>query len=300
MTILLIKVQWMPFYGGEEDVRDRWGSYEGPPGERYNFARREDGNFYGYLRPPRGGENVNIANYFDQAEDGLATGTCIVFVAPEPFTRPRPLKVVGFYLDAEVYAGAINTPSDVPGVPNIRILSDSAVLIPEGSRDFEVDIRGGWRTGTYRAAPDEIEKSLANYVKDFLTSRVTQEKEIDKNPTGENVLEWVVISRAERRERRSSRSLRNMKLTGLTDYVCAGCDLKLKHDDHASKERMFEVHHTNPIALLAIDDVRDIDPIDLKVVCANCHRAIHTPGETRYVSDLAAFRRDVLKLESRS
>lgn len=284
----------MPTYVGEDYIPSDRSGKNGYLAEKYNFRLRSNGRYYGYLRPSSGGK-VDISN-FDSSEAGVAKGVTVVFVAPKPGIKKQSLRVVGFYKRANLHAEPVQAPDKLVKKAPLRIVSDNATIIPEDLRDFELTLPKVWGSGSYRFPDEKLAVQIQAYVDSFEEGEFSeaQRRLIEADP--EVIKEWITVSMSERKERRSSENLRSAKLKHTDDYQCACCDLKLQSSDHISMQRMFEVHHTNPVALLALGDIRDVDLADLAVVCANCHRAIHAPGEVRYVSNLAAFRVDVLGL----
>lgn len=298
MTMLIVKVQWMPCYVGEDIVRQPWGNYPGPFGERFNFLCRIDGNYYGYLKPAAGGGRVHLERVSDQISGGHIDGATVVFVAPQPGGLPRPLKVVGFYINAQVHEYAIDMSHSGETTSNIRLVTSKAYFIPEDDRSFEVKFDEMPRTSSYTwACPDLLRTDLMRYLEAFKGSEMAQDQKDNRPLQPELAREWVINTMAERIERRRSRDFREQMIAGPKSCVCECCGYKLTKNSHHALMRSFEVHHKNPIALLEVGEERSVLAQDLAIVCANCHRAIHSPGEIRYVSNLPAFKRDVLGLE---
>lgn len=297
MTILLVRVEWMPAYTGETKVTAPISGYvqEGNlPGERFNFLRRGDEKFYGYLKTPGNGR-VDLQKLGAEKDDDYIDGVTVVFVSPRPGISPRPLIVAGYYKDARVYRDAIEMLAGEPEETNIRIVSDVAVSIPEDDRDHEVSLDETWRQGSYRFIDNGVEAEVLQYIENFgNTDEAAAQLELAgvKGATG---TEWRALMESIRLERRSTINLRKLKLQNPEDYECECCGLTLKQHAHPAQARMFEVHHKAPISMLKAGEFRSVTKDDLAVVCANCHRSIHGTADINYIRDMDAFRRDILK-----
>ena len=300
MTILLVRVEWMDAYTGETRVSDPispWVQDGNLPAERYNFLRRADEKFYGYLKPAGDGEKIKLQKLGADKKDELIDNVPVVFVSPKPGLSPRPLMIVGYYRSARVYRNAIELPTGEPHDTNIRIVSDAAVSIPADQRAIEVSLKKKWGSGSYRFLDEEEEVKVLQSIDSFQhTDEATAQLELAevKGVTG---TEWRVLVEADRLERRSTINLRKLKLQSPDDYECECCGLTLERTAHPAQARMFEVHHKAPISMLKAGEFRTVAKDDLAVVCANCHRAIHATNDINYIRNMDAFRRDILKLQ---
>lgn len=297
MTILLVRVEWMPAYMGETKVTEPisgWVQDGNLPGERSNFLRRADGNFYGYLRPAAGGEVIGLENIGADKDAASINGITVVFVSPKPGLSPRPLMVAGYYRNALVHREAIDLSSLGEEENNIRIVSDNAISIPQEERNFEVILDKKWGSGGYRFLKDKDAADVLAYLDAF--DQVADQSDL-ADATAEIGIEGRVRSASSRFERRSNVELRAVMLQTPNDYKCECCDLGFPTGTHPAMRKSFEVHHKAPLSKLQDGEFRKIFKDDLAVVCANCHRGIHAAEDIRYVQDMAAFRRDVLKLK---
>jgi hypothetical protein len=297
MTILLVRVEWMPAYMGETKVTEpisRWVQEGNLPGERSNFLRRDDGNFYGYLRPAAGGEVIRLGNFGADKDAVSVNGITIVFVSPRPGPSPRPLVVAGYYRNATVYRDEMDLSSLGENENNIRIVSDSAISIPPEERNFEVILEEKWGSGGYRFLEEKDATDVIAYLDAI--GEATEQDDLAELAT-EVGSEGRVRRASLRFERRSNVELRAVMLQTHGDYKCECCGLGLPADTHPAMRKSFEVHHKAPFSKLQDGEFRKIFKNDLAVVCANCHRGIHAAEDFRYVQDMAAFRRDVLNLK---
>lgn len=302
MTLLLVKVQWMPAYTGETEVKGPWGEWgrsDKPPGERFNFLRQSDGSFYGYLRPAAGGERVDISKVGGEADADFVDGVTVIFVAPQPAIGPRPLTVVGYYREARVYRSAIAQIAGEKAEANMRMVATHAVSVPEELRSFSIILDSPWGSGTYRFVEGDTEIEIRKWLDSFdETDEAVEENDLS-NVKVKSAEERRVLHAALRLERRSSTNWRRAILKSDADYTCACCDFRLSAGSHEAMKLMFEVHHLAPMSMLQDGEIRQATTSDFAVVCANCHRAIHGTKDMKYIQDMDAFREDILRKQPR-
>lgn len=295
MTLLLVKVQWMPSYTGETDVKEPWGEWvktNNPPEERFNFLRQSDGSFYGYLRPPGRGEQVDIGRLGGASDASSVDRVTVIFVAPQPRVEPSALTVVGYYREATVHRTAV-------AEANIRLIAKHAVSIPEELRTFSITLDTPWGSGLYRFVEGDAESNILKWLDSFAHTDEAVEESALSYVKVKSAEEWRVLHAASRLERRSSINWRREILISDANYACACCDFSLSAGSPEAMKSMFEVHHLAPISMLKDGEIRQSTAGDFAVVCANCHRAIHGTRDMKYIQNMDAFRKDILGREPR-
>ena len=293
--LIIVKVQWMEKYEGEEHVERPWGEWVkagNPPGERFNFKKQKDGKHYAHINA---GGNLNLRKLNDDARGALDNAT-VAFVAPRPNGSGfQDCVLVGYYTNATIYSEGVTLPGVDHDYFQLRASSENATLFTPNSRTFGYKYRSKSKVFTYgdieKYADDEL-------LLDFINSNATetfhqQDGDGSNNLTAE---EWRRLRYAARYERYSSVKLRNLKITNDEDIKCEACKIKYLPGSHEATRSFFEVHHKAPVNMMKDNEVRPVTADDLAVLCANCHRAVHATKDMKYIGDIAAFRRDILGL----
>lgn len=293
MNLLIVRLEWMQFYQGDEKlVRPigAWGKTGNAINEAENFLVR-NGKYYGNWRvgEAKGGEPRRLSLSKFHPVDGQAEGVMIAFVAKDPGHNENVL--VGFYLNATVYQDRQQKPRDGGRYRAVAQAADG-FWIPEAERTYRYPFRGKTNWYTYGDASNDSDVALLRYIEAF---RVDGLVAGDSNKITEGRRRRL----AERIERYQPSRIRDLKIKTIDDLRCEACDLSQSAHDHEALCSRFEVHHLETFAVLPDGAVRDVGPDDLAVLCACCHRAIHSKDGRPYVGDIAGFRLNILDMHRR-
>lgn len=304
MPLLISKVQWMEHYTGEKKVYNPWGKWVGkekhPPGERFNFQKHKDGNYYAHI--PLNG-NLRLSRLGAEDSDNIE-GVTIVFVAPWPDRDPKGLAVVGYYDDATVYSRPTKLKEKEYKDLQFRASTKNATLIYPSMRRFSYPYRSKSSTFCYGDVENNADDDLLNeYVSG---KRLSIRASIQNSAGGEietgveigglSAVEGKRLDYSLRYERFGSKKIRDLKISSDDDLLCEACGLKHEPGDSEYARARFEVHHKAPVSMLTNNGVRTVGPEDLSVLCSNCHRIIHATRNMRLISNIAAFRKEILGL----
>lgn len=287
MKLLIVRLEWMQYYQGDEPlVRaiGAWGRGGHPINEANNFLVR-DGTYYGNWRvgEASNGDPARLSLSGFDPRDDKATGITVAFVAKNPEENENVL--VGFYRNATVYQDRQNKKFD-DGRYRATAAASDGFLIPVAERSYRYPFRAKSKWFTYGRLNEQADLALLTYI-DNLAEGSTPS-------SNKKLTEWRRRRLAIRLERYQSASLRDLKLKSDEDFCCSVCRIRQMPEDHVSLKRRFEVHHLEAFKLLEDGQIREVVADDLVVLCANCHRAIHAPGNEDYVSNVEAFRSEII------
>ena len=111
-----------------------------------------------------------------------------------------------------------------------------------------------------------------------------------------DAVEGRVMTRIHRVRERSRALVEQAKRAAMKKHgrlACQACDFSFKDKYGATVESLIDVHHTKPVHTLS-DDGGVTRLEDLALLCANCHRVVHSSRRWLTVAEVAAL---VMKYE---
>ena len=200
MKILYVRIGRMNSYNGMlNDVLKGGGSYnkDNVGHEIYNFASY-DGNYYGYVQPPRGG-SINIDRIDANNNSEYVDDVLIVHIA----TREKYGQViVGWYKNARVYKWHQKTPFSVLNkreykFDDYHLFSKEATLIlPTEDRKFRITKEDGIGQANVWYGNDKINEEVINYIKKYDSDKQTEIEMIEEGLELLKGLEKEVVAKA--------------------------------------------------------------------------------------------------------
>ncbi|TDL74915.1 hypothetical protein E2L08_15605 [Palleronia sediminis] len=289
MPIIVVSVAWMPEYRHHTEPaysNDAWHQNNEAGGESLNFLN-QDGRFYGYVRVDGNLAFKGHPEQFDVDGDGIGRAD-IVFVGPNP--QSGTLFVVGFYRNAKVLTVSGQDPS---GRDGIHFITEDAVLIPENERVFFIPSAqrrdDGYPYGVgqsrvwYALTLDDNTIELRNDLIEYMANPMDGDPSI--NELNSNDEEVKRLSAHRRFERRGNYGA--IKAGKGNQCECCGWEAKKGTVWTAA----LELHHKKPLAQLQPNKPRRLVSEDFALLCARCHRAIHSFG---FPEDIARFKAEHL------
>lgn len=288
LDILVCRIAWMETYASEQEPafsNQRYIKKGGNiPYESLNFLPDADGNYYGYA--PVGNDaagkpgKISIGKFGAKPNENNVTDITVIFAAEN---TEKKFVVVGFYLSSTIFREPIERPDRVKQKIGsiIRFESRNAKLIPLDDRHFRIP-RGkngmGQANIWYGLTPEknpELYKDFINYIKG---------EDVESLPTQEESASEKKRIAAHRRVERSGSIRHFIHIKG---YCCEACGWSIEKQDYNIWGSSFELHHLKPFSELALEEERHVKEVDLAVLCASCHRAVH---RTDFTSNIKAFK----------
>ncbi len=265
--------------------------------ERLNFAD-ENGEVRGFVE--NRGQKLDLRKLGAKASDDAISEVTIIFCAVDE--RSRKLRVVGWYENATVY----HEPKK-PKKGSIRgnweyyfqASSTDAHLIPGTARDLVVPRKStitdkgfiGQRCVFYPAGNPNYERFLQSF--ELLGQ--------DALADGEGDINQSEFQEGQRASRETAYFVRNLKLVrAAKDHYgtsCLACGFNFAEFYGDIGEDFIEVHHKRQ---MADDKVRLKTVDDVDVLCANCHRMVHTRAVPLTLAELKALIREQQKSRKRA
>lgn len=295
MAYLLCRIGWMETYASRDEPcfsHQRHIKDGNPPYEPYNFLRRDDGTYRGYVPVGKDAKReygrIAVEKLGAGKNDSEASGVTVVFCASHQ--TEGGLRIVGFYRDATVLREPIVAMGDDGFEMVTRVIAREAVLIPEDERVFAVP---GSRDGGFGQA------SIWYGLNDPKNAELRAEVEAYIGNT--DALPERQLSVVEFRQKKLHLAWEGRagvrRFIYAKGFQCEACDYSISDEDAEIWGSGFELHHLQPWADLQEAESRRITPDDFAVLCAVCHRAIH---RTAFVSDVVGFRETITRRRGRA
>jgi len=168
---------------------------------------------------------------------------------------------------------------------NLAYTSEGRVGLRRGNKDEEVvwnEFSGDRKrlsevTAAIRAAVEQGDVTLA---------------ELPEDEEGAEASEGRILTRLHRYRERNRKLVEQRKLKALRVYgklKCEACDFDFEARYGSRGRGFIEAHHTKPLATLMENAKTRLE--DLALICANCHRMIHSQKPWLSIEDLQALLR---------
>lgn len=286
--ILFCNVGYLEFYDSTKDTKpiEYGGGYPEKyktGGEINNFHLYDDGNYYGFVEPNFYNavqNSIHIeridSNY--KGKDEIPDVT-VVFCAKSD--RLEKTVIIGWYKHATVFRRV----KEINGVKyNLKTNDGNVVRLPEKERHFEVSRAnkgdfGFGRSNLWYSGEDTEE--VKNFVADVL--EYIKEKQYIWTEQGENYyLESGIATETSTKAYKRNSDARKACLD-IYGYKCQICGFESEKVYGKGFEHLIHVHHIKPIS--EQNSEYPVDPKkDLIPVCPNCHMALHTKVNDKYLT----------------
>jgi 5-methylcytosine-specific restriction endonuclease McrA len=290
---LFCKIGWMNYYEGlrPDDKITGGGKYvrnNSRGVEMCNFVVDWVGQIYGAVNITRSGEDKTI----DIDKLGAANAesvVCDVFFFSTPPTKGQ--RIVGCYKNATVYRHYQQIPKTAKvhrankiGVYNLRCAIGDSFLIPVRTRFDDpliIPSGDGYPSTTQIWYADKTKnQAFVKRVREYI-ERLSNDP--NEESGGDDIQEYVwsegrktivTISKVERKS-----EARQKKIASAANLNCEICSFNFGSTYGAHGEKYVEVHHIVPLAKRGTGLTTEKD---LAIVCANCHRMLHTPIKHKF------------------
>lgn len=287
--ILFCNVGYLEYYDSTMDTKpiENGGEYPNKHktgGEINNFHKYEDGKCYGFVEPGFKNDKQNMlhienidSNYKHKDEIPDVT---VVFCARS--SSRKETVIVGWYENATVYRRV----KEINGVKyNITANGSDTERISESERNFEVpransaEKFGFGISQMWYAKEDneKVKKFLSNVFKYIGGRRFIWTEQDDKE-----YLESGISKKADVNVYQRNLAARKACLNA-NGYNCKICGFESKKVYGEGFEDLIHVHHIKPISEQG--EEYPVNPeTDLIPVCPNCHMALHTNVNGKYLT----------------
>jgi len=264
MTYLLARVENFARFEGENLSADPVMGYAKSgetPHELHNFTVASDGRIYGHL-PKNGGGDLSRLGAEPDAED--VSNVTVIFISSGV--------LCGYYRNATVFSSLRKHPDRLKAGRSkiycrVRVDPKDAFLIPIENRVKTVNPPP---QSTFPVLYGNVESSWVVWFEDFVRSADA--------PTVSEKKRRALVNRVERSSKARKMAIKQY------GHRCECC--RITGEDNV-RGAMFEVHHKVSFAEKFV--TRHLNPSDLAVLCANCHRMIHRMPDIADVEGLRLY-----------
>ena len=289
--ILFCNIGYLEYYDSTVDTKpiENGGAYtikHKTGGEINNFHKYEDGKYYGFVETGFKNDKQNMLHIekidSDYKQKDEIPDVTVVFCARS--SSKKKTVIVGWYENATVFRRV----KEHNGVKhNITTNSGNAVRIPEDERKMEIPransaAKFGFGISQIWYANEDNEKvrSFVSNVFDYIGGKryIWAELE-DKEYFESGISKKADVNVYERN------SAARKACLDANGYNCKICGFESEKVYGKGFEHLIHVHHIKPISEQGGE--YPVDPkTDLIPVCPNCHMALHTKVNGKYLTSI--------------
>lgn len=287
--VLFCNVGYLQYYDADLDTKHlkNGGAFvdeNKTGGEINNFHKYEDGKCYGFVEPGFKNKKQNTIHIekidIDYKDKDEIPDVTVIFCAKS--TIKQKTVIVGWYKNATVFRRAKET----NGVKyNITANGSDTERIPESERKFEVPRANSAEKFGFGISQMWYAKEDNEKVKNFLSNvfkYIGGRRFIWTEQDDKEYLESGISKKADVNVYGRNSAAREACLNA-NGYNCKICGFESKKVYGEGFEHLIHVHHIKPIS----EQGREypVNPeTDLIPVCPNCHMALHTNVNGKYLT----------------